>query len=459
VISYVAEGVYQFYGQALLVTLGSSKKRFVTNINFKQEGRVMRKIMMLCSFIFVVAFITGCPQFINTEPIADAGNNQTVAPGASVTLNGAGSSDPDGDTLTYQWLQTGGTDVDLNNDDTAIASFTAPSTEETLAFQLTVDDGRTGTSTDSVTVTVAEVVPERDPVLFVANFTGNSVVSFEDPANLNGNISPKTNLSGGQTQLLSPSDIVVSTRDTLIVSNRATDAITSYDDAFNAIGNIPPSGNVRGNASLLDFPTTLEINPAEDLLFVANSGVSNDILVFSSASTSVFNGNLAPTRVISSTFLNSPFGINLDDNDNLYVANNGSSNVLVFANASNSNGTVEPQRTITSTFFTNIYDVCVCNLDNLYVVDASSGDVYIFNNASSLNGNVEPDFILTVQGSFQLTALTVDSNGIGYIVDPSNNAIYSYDNIANLNGTLLPDRLIKGTSTQLDQPIRVFLVE
>jgi len=419
----------------------------------------MRKIVMICSFVFAVALIVGCPQFINNEPIADAGNNQAVSPGESVTLDGTGSSDPDGDTLTYEWIQTGGTDVDLDDDETEIASFTAPDEEDTLIFQLTVDDGRSGTDTDSVTVTVAEVVPERDPVLFVANFGGDSIVSFEDPKSLDGNIPPNTVLSGGQTQLSRPSDIVVSTRDTLIVSNFSTDAITSYEDAFNTNGNFAPSGNVQGNATQIDDPTTLAINPDEDLLFVANHGVSDDILVFSSASTSVFNGNLAPTRVISSSSLNNPTGINLDDNDNLYVANDGGNNVLVFANASNLNGTVEPLRTITSTFFANVFDVCICNLDTLYVVDLVNSNVYIYNNASSLNGDVDPDFILTVQGAGTLSAISVDSNGTGYIVDNANNAIYSYDNIANLNGTLPPDRVIQGASTQLDQPIRVFLVE
>jgi hypothetical protein len=418
----------------------------------------MRKIVIIFFIVLTVAFIIGCPQFINNEPIADAGNNQMVALGDFVTLDGSDSTDPDGDTLTYEWIQTGGISVDLDNDETAVASFTAPDEEDTLIFQLTVDDGRTGLDTDSVTVTVTEVVPERDPVLFVANYNDNSVVSFKDPGTLNGNISPTTVLSGGQTQLFLPSDIVVSADETLIVSNFATDAITSYEDAFNTNGNFAPSGNVQGNATQLDDPATLALNSEEDLLFVANFGVLDDILVFSNASTSVFNGNLPPTRVIASASLNNPTGINLDDNDNLYVANGGSNNILVFANASNLNGTVEPLRTITSSFFTAVFDVCICNNDNLYVVD-STGDIYIYNNASSLNGDVDPDFVLTVQGAGVLSAISVDSTGTGYIVDNSTNAIYSYDNIANLNGTLPPDRVIQGASTQLNQPIRVFFVE
>lgn len=39
---------------------------------------------------------------VSDSPTADAGGDQTVASGASVNLNGGGSSDPDGDSLAYE---------------------------------------------------------------------------------------------------------------------------------------------------------------------------------------------------------------------------------------------------------------------------------------------------------------------------------------------------------------------
>ncbi len=52
------------------------------------------------------------------EPAAGRGRgpDQTVPTGSTVHLDGSGSSDPNGDPLTYQWSQTGGPSVILASD-------------------------------------------------------------------------------------------------------------------------------------------------------------------------------------------------------------------------------------------------------------------------------------------------------------------------------------------------------
>ena len=62
----------------------------------------------------------------NRAPIANAGIDQTVAEQSSVTLDGTGSRDPDGDSLTYTWTQTGGPVVSITNSSSPTASFEAP---------------------------------------------------------------------------------------------------------------------------------------------------------------------------------------------------------------------------------------------------------------------------------------------------------------------------------------------
>jgi hypothetical protein len=107
----------------------------------------------------------------NTAPTADAGPDQSVSQGSSVTLDGTGSSDPDsGQTLTYAWTQTAGASVTLSSSTAASPTFTAPTlvigdTDETLTFQLTVNDGITDSAADSVTITVtapANTAPTAD---------------------------------------------------------------------------------------------------------------------------------------------------------------------------------------------------------------------------------------------------------------------------------------------------------
>ena len=66
------------------------------------------------------------PQDENQAPSADAGSDQAALGGDTVTLDGSGSSDPDGDALAFSWSQTSGTPVALSDADTDSPSFTAP---------------------------------------------------------------------------------------------------------------------------------------------------------------------------------------------------------------------------------------------------------------------------------------------------------------------------------------------
>ena len=184
--------------------------------------------------------------------------------------------------------------------------------------------------------------------------------------------------------------------------------------------------------------------------------------MYGDASRSSFNGNLAPLRTIATTTtgeLINPLGINFGANDDLYVADAGVNNILVFANASNLNGDVSPTRIITCTEFGAIFDVFIDSEDKMYVVDSLDDEVYIFDDASSLNGAQVPDFILTITGAGLLSAIAVDSEGTGYVVDATAMAIYSYDEIGTINGAFTPDRTIQGPQTLLNTPLRVFLEE
>ena len=95
-------------------------------------------------------------------PTANAGSDQKVIEGATATLNGAGSSDPDGETLTWAWTQIGTPAVTLSSATAASPTFTAPTvTADTkLTFSLTVTDaGGLVSTADTVSVTVDDNDP------------------------------------------------------------------------------------------------------------------------------------------------------------------------------------------------------------------------------------------------------------------------------------------------------------
>ena len=62
----------------------------------------------------------------NVAPLADAGPDQVVSAGALVTLDGAGSFDPNGVPITFAWTQIAGPVVTLNSTTVAQPTFSAP---------------------------------------------------------------------------------------------------------------------------------------------------------------------------------------------------------------------------------------------------------------------------------------------------------------------------------------------
>ncbi|MYD20922.1 MAG: hypothetical protein F4X04_01655, partial [Holophagales bacterium] len=94
------------------------------------------------------------PEPTDGSPTAEAGEDLEADPGERVELDGSGSSDPNGDELTFRWTQTGGEEVTLDGADTERPSFIAPDAPGALNFSLVVNDGNTDSEPDEVTVSV-----------------------------------------------------------------------------------------------------------------------------------------------------------------------------------------------------------------------------------------------------------------------------------------------------------------
>ncbi len=118
----------------------------------------------------------------NHAPVADAGCDLDASVGDTIALDGSGSYDPDGDSLSYAWTQESGPSVDLIQSDSATPSFT-PTVSGVYTFVLQVSDAQVQ-SYDTVTVTVSD-----KNNLPVANAGRDLVATIGNEVTLNGSSS------------------------------------------------------------------------------------------------------------------------------------------------------------------------------------------------------------------------------------------------------------------------------
>jgi hypothetical protein len=137
----------------------------------------------------------------NAAPVADAGPNQILPGAQTVTLNGSASYDPDGDPITFQWVQEAGPSVMLSAPTAKITTFAAAAGQN-YSFRLTVKDpyGAQGIARVSITAgTPASSAP------LIATFTANP-----------------TSINAGQSSTLSWQ---VSNADTVLITSLGSVAL------------------------------------------------------------------------------------------------------------------------------------------------------------------------------------------------------------------------------------------
>lgn len=101
---------------------------------------------------------------VNSPPVADAGPDQPIVAGQTVLLDGAASSDVDGDALSYRWsllLVPGGSTATLDDPQSARPEFTAD-VAGTYVAQLIVDDGAESSAADTVVLSAGNTAPVAD---------------------------------------------------------------------------------------------------------------------------------------------------------------------------------------------------------------------------------------------------------------------------------------------------------
>lgn len=124
----------------------------------------------------------------NSRPIANAGPDQNAVLNSTVVLNGTGSSDPDGDQLTFRWTLVAapvGSVAQLSNIGAAGPTFVADKLGA-YQLQLIVRDGALDSAADTVEITVLNASPIAPSTVKVdATLTSQipSIPGFDGAAN------------------------------------------------------------------------------------------------------------------------------------------------------------------------------------------------------------------------------------------------------------------------------------
>ena len=169
---------------------------------------------------------------VNQIPVANAGTDQSVNEGTTVTLNGSASSDADGNTLTYVWTVPSG--ITLSSTTTATPTFTAPdaSTDTQYNFSLVVNDGKANSSTDQVIITVKQAnnVP-------VANAGTDQTVNKGAIVTLNGSASADADKDLLTYMWTAPAGITLSSTSEVTPSFTAPQVTTNTQYALSLVVN------------------------------------------------------------------------------------------------------------------------------------------------------------------------------------------------------------------------------
>ena len=214
----------------------------------------------------------------NTPPSINAGPDQTVQEGSTVTLNGT-TSDQDGDQLTYSWSHDSALDISLANADSLSPAFTAPqvSADTTVTFTLTVSDGTNDGVTDQVEITVTnndpptvnagadQAVDEGDTV----TLTGTATDDDDDPltyrwthdSSLAITMANDTSLSTTFTAPAATADTTVTF--TLTVSDGTNDGVTDQVE-ITVTNNDPPTVNAGADQAVDEGDTVTLTGTATD---------------------------------------------------------------------------------------------------------------------------------------------------------------------------------------------------
>jgi len=337
----------------------------------------------------------------NTAPVADAGPNQILPVGATVTLNGSASYDPDGDPITFQWVQEAGPAVTLSSPTAKTTTFAA-ATGQNYSFRLTVKDpyGAQGIAR----VSIAAGTPAASAPL-IATFTANP-----------------TTINAGQSSTLTWQ---VSNADTVVITSLGSVALNG-SQAVTPVTTTTYTLTATHGSQTATAQATVTVNSGSGLPVIVSFAANPTTIDYGKSSTLSWVVQNATTVTIDNTIGT----VGLTGSHAISPA----STTTYTITASNANGSVSAQTKLTvigsvqilsftatpSTVASGAVSVLVCQTSGAVDIKISGLDFVNTNNAvASVHVIQTSNYTCTATGADGQTASkTVTVNVVGPI-DPA----------------------------------------
>ena len=414
---------------------------------------------------------------LNVTPVADAGSNQRARVNTTATLDGSGSTDADGDPLTYAWSFTAkptGSVTQLSNTTAVKPTFTVDK-PGTYALQLVVSDGKANSQAAQVTVTTENSPPEAnagadqstalntlvtldgsassdvdgDLLTYAWSFTSlptGSTATLSDPTAVMPTFT--VDKPGSYTlQLLVKDGVVESLADTVVIttlnSKPVANAGTGQTVTLNQLVNLDGQNSTDADSDTLTYAWTLTTKPTGSTATLLNPTSQQPSFTADKAGTYVAqlivnDGTVDsdPATVTISTLNSKPVanaGVDQTAPFNTLVNLDGTGstdaddNILTYAwsftsKPIGSNATLTGNTTATPRFTGDVSGTYVIELIVNDSKEASNPDTVTITVEAAVPVNVPPEFtsIPVTQAtegegySYQVTAIDGNSDALTY---------------------------------------------
>jgi hypothetical protein len=370
-----------------------------------------------------------CSDGTNTPPVANAGPDQNVATGSTVTVNGSGSWDSDGDTLNYSWSITAkpaGSTVALSSATIVKPTFTAD-LDGSYELSLVVNDGTVDSVADTVIIkTIKAGTYDFGPIdqslidtSAACDTTAGTVITGGTIAGQTWTLAGSPYIIQGDITVLSGQTLVINAGVTVCIAS--TDAMAAGVDTSKVEITVNGAIHVSGSAS---SPVIFRSVDATDTIIwrgiIINPGSTGDVVDYAfikNAYAGINNGG--QIGIANSVFMRNTYGVSMTSDANItssvflqntvgvYSTNGNTalSNLLIYGNASMG----------VSLSYASPSNTSSVTIDNCTIDRNASYGVYFYSSSASSS--------LTVRNSI------VTMNGYGVYKSNIGSATVNYSNV------------------------------